>query len=97
MNNSEVISAFYQGKKGKSSNNNLRSTGDKLINYATCLLQRLANGTIIGNTTKYSVSTSKIQNWAQVSKADIKVSNVSMGDNDLESYISKGLKIKKTK
>ena len=62
MNNKQVIDAFLCGHVGKSSNGNLRSLGDKLINYNTCIAER-ANGRIIVNTTRYSVSTSKIQCW----------------------------------
>lgn len=63
MNNQSVINAFLCGKSAKSSNGNLHSNGDKLYSYYTVIAERLANGTIVLNRTKYSVSTSKIQTW----------------------------------
>lgn len=65
MNNQEVINAFVCGRSGRSSNGNLYSNGNKLINYYTCIAERLADGTILFNGTKYSVSTSKIQTWTK--------------------------------
>lgn len=63
MNNQSVINAFLCSKSAKSSNGNLHSNGDKLYSYYTVIAERLANGTIVLNRTKYSVSTSKIQTW----------------------------------
>ena len=77
MNNQQVIDAFLCGHVGKSSNGNLRSLGDKLINYSTCIAER-ANGGIIVNRTRYSVSTSKIQNWTCGAVASL------VGDNFIE-------------
>lgn len=56
--NDQVIKDFINGRE--SANVNLRSTGDKLINYNTCLAQKRGN-TMYVNDTRYSVSTSKIQ------------------------------------
>ena len=90
MNNNQVINAFVCGKCGRSSNGNLRSVGDKLFNYYTCIAQRTAKG-IIFNGTKYSVSTSKIQTWTL--HALIlngfkcrEVTNVPMGATDLTRF-----------
>ena len=61
MNNQSVINAFVCGKSAKSSNGNLKSFGNRLVSYYTTIAQRLDNGTIVLNRTKYSVSTSKLQ------------------------------------
>lgn len=63
MKNIDVIKAFIEGKAAHSSNWNLISGSNALINYRTALAQRTPNGNIIVNITKYSVTTSKIQNW----------------------------------
>lgn len=88
MNNQSVINAFACGKEGKSSNNNLRSTGEKLINYSTCIAQRLSDGTIVVNSTKYSTSTSKIQTWVRNTIKNYKeVTNVPMHTINLEKFV----------
>jgi hypothetical protein len=62
MRNEQVIERFINGEqKGKSSNNNLYIEGTKLFNYGTLLAQH-HNGKIFINITKYSHSTSTIQN-----------------------------------
>ena len=58
LSNNEVIKRFANRKSG--SNRNLKSDGNKLINYYTCIAQWV-DGEIVLNETKYSVSTSKIQ------------------------------------
>jgi hypothetical protein len=60
MKNIDVIKTFVNGgTTGKTKN--LRIEGEKLFNYNTCLAQR--NGTeIVVNATKYSTSTTTIQN-----------------------------------
>lgn len=58
LSNNEVIERFANCKSG--SNRNLKSDGNKLINYNTCIAQWV-DGEIILNETKYSLSTSKIQ------------------------------------
>jgi len=67
MSNQEVINKFVYGKSAKSSNGNLWVSCDKsrLMNYATCIAQRLSDGTFIVNGTKYSTSTSKIQSMVR--------------------------------
>lgn len=88
MDNRSVINAFANGKAGRSSNNNLRTDGTRLVNYGTCIAQRLANGMIVFNATKYSVTTSKIQTWALCEVTpSITVTNVPLGAYDLTRYI----------
>lgn len=59
MKNIDVIRAFVYGEQAHTLN--LMSSGDKLINYSTCIAQR-KDGQIYVTDTKFSVSTSKIQN-----------------------------------
>lgn len=59
MKNIEVIQAFLN--KNIASSNNLFSMGDRLISYTTCIAEWNTN-CIMVNTTKYSTTTSKIQN-----------------------------------
>lgn len=59
MKNLDVIKAFIYGEQAHTLN--LISTGDKLINYSTCIAQR-KDGQIYVTDTKFSQSTSKIQN-----------------------------------
>ncbi len=88
MNNQSVINAFALGQKAKSSNGNLYSTADKLINYHTCIAQRLPNGTIVVNSTKYSTSTSKLQNWTRRTIQQYKeVVNVPIDTWDLKRFV----------
>ena len=68
MKNLDVVRAFFSNKVAKSSNSNLRvEVGHdntlRLRNYNTTLLQKNADGTIIYNNTRYSVSTSRIQSY----------------------------------
>lgn len=67
MSNQEVINRFKNGQSGKSSNGNLWISYDnnRLMNYATCIAQRLSDGSYVVNSTKYSVSTSKIQSMVR--------------------------------
>ena len=86
MSNQEVINRFKSGKSAKSSNGNLWVSADKtrLFNYATCIAQRLADGSFIVNSTKYSVSTSKIQNMVRTTLHNyVEVTNVRMGTSYL--------------
>lgn len=74
MKNLDVIRKFLSRIKASSSNGNLRSTGDKLFSYNTCIAEWpikkiIYNGEVVivcnyvltVNVTKYSTSTSKIQ------------------------------------
>jgi len=89
MNNNSVINAFICGKAANSSNRNLCSYGNKLVSYYTTIAQRLTNGIVVLNRTKYSVSTSKIQMqlYRTVSGSTIEVTNVPLGATDLTRYI----------
>jgi hypothetical protein len=91
MNNQSVINAFVCGKSAKSSNGNLKSFGNRLVSYYTTIAQRLDNGTIVLNRTKYSVSTSKIQTWTKVAfyghRNVVEVTNVPLGTTDLQRYM----------
>ena len=49
------------GDPAKSSSGNLRSTGEKLFSYNTCIAEWV-NDYLFVNLTKYSSSTSRIQN-----------------------------------
>ena len=61
MRNDEVIKRFIMGKSAHSSNKNLRTDGEKLINYSTVIAQKEGR-TIVVSSTKYSSTTSRIQN-----------------------------------
>ena len=77
MKNKDVIEMFLSKKPAKGSN--LYSDGQKLINYNTTLAQWHDNYHLIVNNTRYSVSTSKNQNWlksAITSKRGIVVKDV---------------------
>ena len=91
MKNQSVINAFVCGKSAKSYNGNLKSFGNRLVSYYTTIAQRLDNGTILLNSTRYSVSTSKIQTWTRVAfykhRNVVEVTNVPLGAIDLRRYI----------
>jgi GTP:adenosylcobinamide-phosphate guanylyltransferase len=62
MKNNDVLSIFINGTTFFESNSsNLSINGNKLINYRTCIAEKIG-GKIIVNVTKYSPTTSKIQN-----------------------------------
>lgn len=74
MKNIDVVRKFLNRAKASSSNGNLRSTGDKLFSYNTCIAEwyskkimydgemaTIASYVLTVNVTKYSISTSKIQ------------------------------------
>ena len=88
MKNKEVISKFVNFAESAATAN-VRSTGDKLFNYYTCIAQR-HEGKIIVNVTRYSATTSKIQNYLrrELSGYDvIEVTSVPRGTCDLVPYI----------
>lgn len=61
MKNIDVIKSFISGEvKGKTKN--LFIKGDNLVNYSTIIAKRTNKGLIEVNNTKYSQSTSTIQN-----------------------------------
>lgn len=93
MKNQDVIQSFINGQtKGKTKN--LRIEGDKLINYNTVIAERELMPNMefyyTVNVTKYSMSTTTIQNkltsllseQGKDSKV-VKVSNVSIGASSL--------------
>lgn len=97
MTNKEVISNYYRGNiqpKIESHTGNLYIThsGRKLMNYNTCLSQRVGH-TIIINVTKYSVTTSKIQTWIKAEFAYnpsvvYTTKEVPIGTQDLSYYVN---------
>lgn len=90
MKNQDVIKAFVNHSESAHTLN-VRSMGDKLFNYDTCLAQRY-NGGIILNVTRYSVSTSKVQLYLKHELEGYQVTEVSgvpMGAHDLVKYIKK--------
>lgn len=87
MKNADVVSKFLNGEtRGKAGN--LYIEGDKLINYFTVIAQRI-NGVVHINTTKYSMSTTKIQNIIvrELYNAPT-VQDVPKGASDLGRYIA---------
>lgn len=61
MKNIEVIRKFLHLSSANSDTGNLISVGDRLINYNTCIAE-WNKGCVMVNVTKYSPTTSKIQN-----------------------------------
>lgn len=61
MKNKEVIELFLQKKEAKGSN--LYSDGHRLVNYNTTLAEWYSEFLLIVNNTRYSVTTSKNQDW----------------------------------
>ena len=84
LSNKQVVSRFVDGKPGAS--RSMLSTGMVLRSYNTAILQRQADGRLIGNVTKYSTTTSKHQSMAGVRLADIQVDGVRMNTWDLSVY-----------
>ena len=88
MRNQEVISKFVNFAESASTAN-VRSNGDKLFNYGTCIAQR-HEGKIIVNVTRYSTTTSKMQNYLRRELSDydvIEVASVPRGTCNLVPYI----------
>jgi hypothetical protein len=86
MSNQEVINRFKNGQSGKSSNGNLwvSADGTRLFNYYTCIAQRLSDGSYVVNSTKYSVSTSKIQSMVRTTLHNyVEVTDVRIGTSYL--------------
>ena len=75
--NKFAIDQFYKGKVGKGSA--MRSTGNKLWSYSTVIAERLPDGKVVGNITKYSVTTSKHQSQAMIRNCDYMLDNVPIG------------------
>jgi hypothetical protein len=93
MKNQDVIGAFadYSIKPGiESHTGNLYiiNSGRKLMNYNTVLAQRVGNEIIV-NSTKYSVTTSKIQTWLRgaVGSYVETTKHVPINTQDLKEYV----------
>ena len=96
MRNKEICEMFVNNENGKYNGKKSNSMwiskdGDKIFSYGTCLAQRLSNGTIVVNTTKYSVTTSKQQgylNYALRWESTIPLTkDVPMWEKDLRMYL----------
>ena len=88
MRNKEVISKFVNFAESAATAN-VRSTGTQLFNYETCIAQR-HEGKIIVNVTRYSMTTSKLQNnlRCELSGYDVtEVTGVPRGTCNLVPYI----------
>lgn len=62
MKNIYVIKQFLHISSANSDTGNLISVGDRLINYNTCIAEWKTKGCVMVNITKYSPTTSRIQN-----------------------------------
>lgn len=86
ISNQSVINAFANNKTAH--NVNMRSEGNKLFSYYTCIAQRLQDGTIVVNSTKYSASTSKVQTYTRNTiKTYKEIVNVPIGAWELTRYM----------
>lgn len=67
MTNFDVCVAFVNGSKNgaHSLSMSINHDGSKLFSYGTVIAQKLPNGAIVLNDTKYSVTTSKHQSHAR--------------------------------
>ena len=61
MRNEEVVIAFKNRQKAKSSTGSLESFGDRLFSYSTCIAEYDKDGRLWVNLTKYSTTTSHHQ------------------------------------
>lgn len=91
MKNIDVLRAFVDGAlAGESHTGNLFIAGNKLFNYSTCIAERVSGGGFIVNITRYSRTTSTIQNkllyLLENSKVE-KVSNVPIGARVLADHV----------
>ena len=88
MRNQDVISKFVNFAESAATAN-VRSNGDKLFNYGTCIAQR-HEGKYLLNVTRYSITTSKIQCYVRRELSDhdvIEVTSVPRGTRNLVPYI----------
>lgn len=63
--------------------------GDSAFSYTTKIFETTLAGVTIGNATKYSVTTSKHQNKAEVKKADLVLLNVPINTRSLSEIAFK--------
>jgi hypothetical protein len=87
MKNIDVVRAFINGGR-KIATQNLSMTSTSLFNYNTSIAERSEEFGIVVNVTKYSVSTSKIQNalireLQDAGKAYVTVSGLGYGASSL--------------
>jgi len=83
----EVGEAFWNRKSAQGSS--VHCTATRLYSYGPVILQRLPNGRTIGNTTKYSTTTSRHQSECGVRDATYTVTGVPRGTEDLRPYLKK--------
>ena len=87
MTTKELIERFVAGgTEGKASGGRLYIDGYKLINYGTCIAER--HSMFLLNTSKYSPTTSKHQNYIRRYLDDcgmpyITIDEIKQGDKDL--------------
>lgn len=79
MRNQQVIENYFNNMQGRSSNGNLYTQGNELINYSTPLVIYY-NGTYTINTKKYSITTSKIQTYIKSYVTSHNIQNVIYSD-----------------
>lgn len=96
MKNSDICKVFVNGTKNNAKTLSMRINydGSKLFSYNTCIAQKLSNGAIIVNNTKYSRTTSKHQSYLRRAiptelKTYITDKQVPVNTYDLKSYYSK--------
>ena len=99
MTNFDVCVCFVNGTKNgaHSLSMSISGNGDRLYSYGTVIAQKLQNGAIILNDTKYSVTTSKHQNeirhainmYAKTLKVYHTDKNVPRGTYDITRYYTK--------
>ena len=85
LKNKEVAEAFYMRKSA--SNRNMTSTGDKLFSYHTCIAQDMSDYGVIGNSTKYSKTTSTHLNYIRKYVTVWTTREVPRGTQSLTNYI----------
>ncbi len=82
-NNLNVIKTFLNGGQAESHTTNLRTVGNRLVNYNTTIAQRNDDGELIVNLTKYSSTTSKLQSYLMRAVVD----------NEIEHTVVKGVRM----
>lgn len=94
MRNSDLCIIFVNGTRDnvKGNSMSINFDGSKLYSYGTCIAQKLPNGSIIVNATKYSATTSKHQSYLRRAipserKTHVTTKHVPFGAYDLTRYI----------
>ena len=85
MRNEDLIEKFCNGSTtGRGSN--LYIDNNKLVNYSTTIAQRTSDGVIL-NATKYSRTTSKLQNYVRhYGHVTIELHDLNYGVHNLSDY-----------